>query len=418
MKEMIATNKRNSRVAFFFPFPMLDSVPSLRNAITLLARKGYAIDIFTVRQQTWTEPEFEEKNITIYTKHTGFFREGGIIFPKWICSIISRIYRLFIIQIFRPLLRFLYLRRIFSQRNKSMPYSCIIGVDPEGLIDGAYWAQLFRIPLVYYSLELLFSNEIKTRGGRKLKKLEIELSRQAIFTIIQDEERAKALVEENQISPDNVVLVPNAPLGLARACKNRYLHEKYSIGSEQKILLSAGYISEWTASRDLVRVAATWPDEYVLVMHSRVQAGNDPWVQSLIKEAKSSKVKFSLDPLPFDEYIKMINSADIGLVFYKMLPSSRYTQKNLELVGLSSGKFATYLQNGLPVIVSGADGLRRLVESYKCGIYASEAFEIIEAVKDIMGRYDFYSINAQRCFNEQLEFGRYFVKAIERIDRA
>jgi glycosyltransferase involved in cell wall biosynthesis len=90
--------------------------------------------------------------------------------------------------------------------------------------------------------------------------------------------------------------------------------------------------------------------------------------------------------------------------------------KNLELMGLSSGKLSSYLHSGLPVVVNEAIGPRELVKTYDCGVCVSQASEIEEALKTIFERYDWYAENACRCFNERLEFGRYFESVIKKID--
>ena len=44
---------------------------------------------------------------------------------------------------------------------------------------------------------------------------------------------------------------------------------KYDIPLERKIVLCAGTLRWWAMSREIIAAANNWPEDYVLVMHSR-----------------------------------------------------------------------------------------------------------------------------------------------------
>jgi len=52
-------------------------------------------------------------------------------------------------------------------------------------------------PIGYYSLELLLSYEVSTPAEEQLKAEERQLSRRAAFVVVQDEGRARLLVDDN-----------------------------------------------------------------------------------------------------------------------------------------------------------------------------------------------------------------------------
>src|SRR5437867_824796 len=114
--------------------------------------------------------------------------------------------------------------------HKRSPYCCFIGADPESLIRANDLARFTGVPITYYSLELLLSHEL-TNKTKQLKEQELLLSRKSSFVIIQDQERARLLAEDNEISLDKFILVPNAPLGSARRRPCHYWHDRFGLSS-------------------------------------------------------------------------------------------------------------------------------------------------------------------------------------------
>jgi glycosyltransferase involved in cell wall biosynthesis len=297
----------------------------------------------------------------------------------------------------------------------------MIGVDPEGLVSAAPLAQMLGVPFVFWSFELLFADEITGTKKKKLKEMEIVVNRQAEFSIIQDRWRGNALVQENGLRPESLIYIPNAPRGPARRQKSDYLHRRLGIDPGRRIILCAGMIDRWTMSMELVQVAAFWPEEFVLVMQSHTPR-DGYWTQTYLNEvvrvADPSRVAISFDPIPSSDYRAMMDSADVGLVFYTSQTSSDTTQgRNIRLIGLSSGKLGGFLHSGLPLVVNDAViGPKELVEQWGCGICVSRPEQIGAALETIFRDYDAYASNAVRCFNQELELGARFSKVIERLD--
>ena len=413
-------NHISGRIAIFYPWGNLDTVPSLRNAAIMLADRGYKVEFYTLTDSIFPQPGFDNPAISVCSNQPEVFRERGVVPPAWAKFIPGRFCRYAASHFYRPMARRLSIEPDFRRRHASIPYIAIIGVDPEGLADAAPFADLLRVPLIYWSLELLFSDEITTKNQQTLKSREIVYSRGAAFTIIQDEWRAQALIEENGLDPARVLLVPNAPMGKSIRCPDDFLRERFNIPPERKVVLNAGTIRWWAMSEEIVSSANDWPEEYVLVMHSRQRSygyGSE-YVDSVAGKANPERVIISFDAVSSDQYRNLVNSADIGLAFYNpYVPwSPSMPNKNLELMGLSSGKLSSYLHSGLPVVINEAIGPRELVKTYDCGVCVSQASEIEEALKTIFERYDWYADNACRCFNERLEFGHYFEAVIKKID--
>src|SRR6202022_3409507 len=158
----------------------------------------------------------------------------------------------------------------------------------------------------------------------------------------------------------------------------------------------------------IVDSAGAWPEPWVLVIHTRYEAETSAYVDDLRKRADPRRVWFSLKPVPRQEYDPLIDGADVGLAFYVPTSGSSFTERNVQTIGLSSGKLAYYLRAGLPVIVNRAASIAGLVGSSGCGVAVEDASEIGPALDAIASGYAGFSAGACAFFTEHLDFRRAF----------
>lgn len=392
------------RVAIVLSRAYFDSVPSLYNTALLLAKQGYLVDVFTRVNRRYVAPTFTGGNITLRVLGSD---RNGLGRRQWFKKAIAALSGAKG-AIINP--------ASVWRLNRSHPYLCFIGVEPEGLAEADSLARFVRAPLAYYSLELLLSHEL-TAGDEQLKQLktqEVTLSRKAIMTIIQDSDRARLLGQDNQIPLEKFVMVPNSPLGPAARKPSGYWHKKFNLSPEYRIVLHAGNLSNWTNIDGIIKSTASWPEKWVLVVHTRFNAHASE-VERLRELGAPGRVLFSLEPVPGNEYETLVDGADVGIAFYVSQPGSPSTQQNIETIGLSSGKLAHYLRAGLPVIVNEIKPIGALVRDENCGICVAESDEIGNAIALISSNYDEYSRNAIRVFEERLNFSRGFQEVIKRL---
>jgi hypothetical protein len=297
-----------------------------------------------------------------------------------------------------------------------MPYRCFIGVDPQGLVRADRLACATRAPLIYYSLELLLSAELTSASERRLKLRERVLCDRAAFVIIQDEVRGLLLAEDNRIPPERMVFVPNAPLGPAQRRSSDYWQRRFNLPPQTRVVLHAGSLGDWTGVEDIVSGTGQWPDDWVLVVHTRNHAEASPEVQRLRAVSAPGRVFFSLNPVPRREYDALVEGADVGVAFYVYTPGSVYTQQNIQSIGLSSGKLAYFLRAGVPVVVNREATAGRLVRREGCGVAVNGGADVAEALRRIDHDYAQYSTSACRVFDEQMDFRRSFSEVLRRID--
>ncbi len=413
---------RRGRIGLFFMYDYLESFAFVRDALIMFIDSGYSVDIFIPTSR------FPPKNVAGMERVTMFGNPEAFQFvqnrqPRWIRKLRKggRIYAWLEMNIFRVVLRRSF-HRLLQTRHAACPYVCLIGNDPQGLVSAASWAKLMNVPLAFWSFELLFADEIQEKQGKRLKEKEIEACKAIQFAIIQDKWRSRALIEEDGLASEKILYVPNSQRGAARRQKSDYIYQRYHIEPDRKIVLYAGMIGKWTMSVELVQAAASWPEEYLLVMQSHM-AREKYWAQDYLDEivrlTDPARVILSFDPVPASDYQTLVDSAAVGLVFYSPQTSGDTTQgKNVLLMGLSSGKMGGFLQSGLPIIVNKAViGPKELVQQYRCGICVDTPDQIGEAINTVFRDYNEYSSNAIRCFDQEWELETHFKKVIERIDQ-
>lgn len=388
-------NYRDYRIAIVHPSSNLDSVPSLYNTVCLLAEAGYGVDVYMHFDPAYVRPSFPSDRVELL--------------PAFIPNRKNRrgVWQLLPGRLWQPL--------TILWRHRRAPYLCVIGVDPRGLSLAGQFARLVRVPLAYYSLELTLSYQLTTDQERKAKSEEIALSRQSTFVIIQDEERAQLLVQDNGLDTQRVICVANAPLGKASNIKTDYLRSRFGIPADKTIVLHAGSLHAWACAHQMIGSAREWPDEWVLICHTRHTADRlgREYLAALQYLAESGRVIFSTDPIPNQDYQKLVQSADIGVAFY--CPEDALTGKrddNIYHIGRSSGKLAYYLQAGLPVLVNKIPALDQVVSTYRCGEVVATPSSTMESIKEILGHYSEYSQNAVACFNGEFDFAYQFEKVL------
>lgn len=408
------------RIAIFYPFDNFDTVPTLCNAIILLKKSGYFIDIFSECTTDYLSPDLDSDNINFI-----FFRKEKMIDYTGIKEG-NQLFRVFIIirnkiknglRLLRNTVKFwFYQQRIKEILSRwSSDYAFIIGVDPKGLIFANNMTRKQKIPLIYLSLELLLKSEITSQSDMKMKEDEIAFSREALLVIIQDHNRATILSKENGIELKKFVIVPNSPIGLARRMKSNFWHEKFKLPNNIRIVLYAGSLGKWTGIEDIISSVEAWPEHWLLIVHTRFHAEESAELKELQSIAPPERVIFSTKPVPNAQYAHIVEGADIGIAFYQETKGSTYTQNNIREIGYSSGKIAYYLHAGLPVIVNAFSSIGDVAENAGWGVKVHDKDEISDAIVKISQNYKKYSENACFFFNEHLEFEKHFIIFLKKV---
>lgn len=397
-------------------------MPSLCNTVVLLRRHGYLVDIYTLARPDFKIPEFGDGvNVTILPRV-----DFDPIYPasSWYGpvgnSLVSRLRgRLRILRVvssrIRASLKSFGELLMVAGRHRQKPYQCFIGVDPNGLVKAHALSRFICVPVVYYSLELFLSDELTGFWQRRLKKRERLLSRKAPFIIIQDHLRAGLLVEDNKLPADKFVLVPNSPFGKAHTRTSDYWHRKFGLPKDKKIVLHAGSFGDWTGIDQIAKSTKNWPKNWVLVIHTRNNKESSEEVKELQALVSPDRVFFSLKGVSREEFDELVDAAHIGIAFY--IPSGDvYSQKNIETIGMSSGKISYSLKAGNPVIVNATSSISKFVQEEGCGLVVEEPESISESLSEIDQAYDAFSERAKDAFNNHFDSSKGFSLVLDRIE--
>jgi len=372
-------------IAIFYPEPHIDTNPTMVESIQGFVQSGYSVDVFTTLAEAFPKPCWNNKLIRT-------FRINGS--PKGEKELLNE---------------------DACRQHREGKYAVIIGCDPDGIIAAHAHSLAFRLPLVYLSFEIFFWDELITEEDKLQKKKEIEACKHVNVVIIQDHVRAELLSKENNIDLSKFVLLPVAPKGPARMDNSDFLRRRFNIEKDRIIVLHTGGFEPRTFGHELVASAQNWPDNFVLVIHTRCRDENDQYLLEARKKNDPSKVIFSTEPVSYSSYEKLVNSCDIGLVLQTQ-GFTKYSQKNVYHIGLSSGKLSFYTKFGKPVITNNLPTYENLINAYGAGRVISEIAEMPKAINEILEDYSRIAQNSVHLFEEKLRWDRYFPKVLEKLE--
>ncbi len=433
----------NRRIAFFHSGWLVESQTA--NAVTMFADAGYDVELFTYNRppsqeyvnfeelkkrtkaeiyQLWRFDETSSKPVTpkptngtptLKQRFKSFLRTR---FPSVASShlFLRNAYQSYCLR--RGLAETLLAPGLVDRALKLMAgkqYRCLIGVEKKGLIWAGLVARKLQVPFFYHSLELYTDEDYCCRmlgeephAFRRLRLGERLHHRRAYATIIQDADRARVLFNDNGLdrSKANVFYVPVSVLGDPYKQRSRYLQESLRIPCGRKIILYFGNIWERRYVCELVKVAQTFPDDWVLVMHGPTSGSTTEKIKEL---DEGRKVILSLELVPSEQIQEVIASADVGLLFYSG------QSHNERLTAFSSEKMALYMQCGVPFVAFDYPGFRRLAEDEGCGLVISRLEELPDAIGEILSSDDKFRQRAQRAFCKHYSFAKSFAKVVEAI---
>ena len=295
---------------------------------------------------------------------------------------------------------------------KRRHYSAIFGVDAIGGYCGQRIASLVKRPFFYWSLELIFARDAHRLFERVLIYCGRVATRRAAWIVIQDRERANALLRENQPGHARVILVPNGPAGPPHLRSTDFLYRRLGISRDLKIVLHAGMIGDWVLSAALANSVKSWDKSYCLVLHSNEpRRADEPDIKQLL-DMPEPRLFLSLEPVAASDVDQLISSAYIGVATY-----GQGLGPNWDLIVYASGKLGHYLRNGLPVICSEHPGMRELMAKFHCGLVVESMDEVAAALDTISRDYAAYRAGAIECYRQRYEFSAHFGAVLDALAR-
>ena len=380
----------NKKIAIIHPEGNILYNANLLGMVEIFSEKGYSVDIYCPKMGIAQHSPCSPARMVFYNHAERFVGGIGIAKLRFVRRVLKTV-------------------RTFDEARlceRGVDADLIIGVDREGVILAAKLARMKKIPYGLISYEIFFSGET----GGDFKAEEIQACRDIDFAVSQDPLRAEKLAEENSIPVGKIIGIPVAGRRVEKGGKQFFLHDALGISHNRHIVLYMGEGADWTRMPDLLRYSRDWGDDWVLVVHLRY--GLTPYMRRILKPYKNSKRIF-ISSLPVNsckELTPLLKSADMGVALYQPTYTGPYTGNNLKHLGLSSGKLASYVQNGLPVIVNEIGLWSDSVRACNLGIVVNDKIDL--PPPDELERY------RERCyrfFEEKLDLNKTITPLLDKI---
>jgi glycosyltransferase involved in cell wall biosynthesis len=403
--------QHNLKISYLLSYSSIFHLGAWRNSITLWTRKGHRVNLIQFKDEDFDGMQAElESEYNLIQIPYPMLLKGILYIIKYLFRILSKIglKRISTIgdgidYVFKNsyFVFFAYLRL----RNSNS--DIYIAGDPPSLI-AAYLLSKKKKKnknVIFWELELLLEKELSDFGRRLFKKLEKRYSKYSICAVEFGEKRAQLLRNENDI-PNLVPIfsIPNSLIGTPRLVRYYYFNEKFNIPRDRKIVLLAGSIfNEVKEISDLWDSIEKWPDNFVLVLHSRAKSN---LVQKFVmpKALKDTgRIFFDDDPLSYDKIHFIYASCDIGLILSRLKGE---INSNLYYSDLSLGKLFHYLFSGVPVISRNLFGYDELIEKSGVGLCFDNPLDIGVLMMKIMSNEIYYKENCI-AFSEKYSFEKY-----------
>ena len=356
------------RILIVIPVGYFASIPFVMEMIKTFVANDFYIDILTVDK---LDPHFSIQDEHISIKYIEKKR-----------TFVGRIRHLYEI-----------VRRVRELEDKSK-YKIVFGFSQIGIIT-TWFASLFSdIRYIYLNDELWFNDFEKNIYYYPLKYAEIVASRNAIFTITQDIMRGRLLSRINNLDFNKLKYLPNSRVGCGIVQRSYYLHEMIGCCRSKKLILWIGAVSEGDGALELVEQSKEWSDDYILVFHFRSQTLS-PYKEKIMAYHKKMNVHILTGDFSYDELPAVFSSAHIGIAYY---PDRGI---NARYIGYSSGKINSFLQHGVPCVVSDLIGLH-WVGKTGSGVCVNDISEVSQAIATIDNNYESFSKSAASTFDSLL----------------
>ena len=279
-------------------------------------------------------------------------------------------------------------------------YDLVIGVDRQGLIEAGILHRLTGTPYVFFSFEIMFESETSSR----YKSLERQAAAAASMWLVQDEARARQLELENGLQAANRFLLPLASAGPG-APGPRRLRDRLGVPESMKVAIVIGSVEGWSMTGRILKSVAGWPQDWALIVHERYGRTRERLRSELAQVGHLVGRRIFLSdaaPEMVDDMGTVLAGVSAGLAFYEPDFKGPYSGKNLQHLGMASGKISTYLRYGVPVILN------------DIGLYPGEARRfgfgrVVESPEQIAGHLEYCrdercGSSARSYFLEKLDF--------------
>lgn len=379
------TNERQRQTiqGFFYNDP--DLYPPIVNAIRLLCRAGFAVELFC--------------------RETG--GPHGVSYPPE-----ARIIRLDHRGRGSWAQFFAFVREATGRARTDAGF--FWGHDMHGFLTARLAAWRRRRPLVYHCHDYADPGWM-TAGIRVVHAFERRFARTADAVVIPDAGRAEVIAKDLRLCRAPLVAA-NAPI-LTPLVRRHALREALHARGHRfdKVVFRQGKIGRGHAIEATIRSLPLWqrPDWGFVVMG----LSDEGYLKSLHELAHVLGVAerfVALPPVKYDEILHFTPDADVGHALYEQI------HVNNVHIGTASNKVMEYLAAGVPLLVSPNAKLKQLVADGHCGVWADETdpASIAQGINTLLANaatQEQMGNAARKAFETDYCYDRQFAPAVERM---
>ena len=369
----------NKKVLLVQPYPNVFNNPTTRELINHLNEEGYEIHLWC--RNVDILKFIKESNIVIRSDFILWWIFKSIIINYLCISSITK-----------------FVSWVDSFRFKGTKYNLIISVDRHGLIEASGLNKYLNLKHHNINYEIFFRDETK----RSYKKIEIQSYKDVGKVLIQDNLRATLFSIENNFPLRNIFTVPisESSIQTNHAIKTR-LRDKLGIPLNKKVLISIGSMEEWTMIAEIIELICSLDEKWVLILNSRFGDMPKQFQDIIVRNNISDRVFINQDPVAdISEMHSILDGVSYGLAFYKPIYTNKYLGKNIENIGLASGKIATYCKNNIPVITNANGNISELLFKYNAGLFIKDITKLPSKIDSIIINSD----GPKELFLNELDF--------------
>ena len=379
------------RILIIHPEGNLNNNPNLSGIVEILCENNYNVDIYSRQNSHITQSAPCSSSRFITTSISDPNNTAVIFIPDSVLS--------------EETLSDLY--------NNFKQYDLVVGVD-RGIIEASKIARLIGVPYGLISYEIYFRIE----AGREFKAAEILACRDISFAVCQDRVRSECLSAENHIASEKILQIPVAGRSLIPRKRSYAMHEALGLDRNKKIAIYIGEVNaKWTGFEELFASTGSWDDSWVMVLHQRYG-----YILSNIAEQIKGRENVYLSPFPsldLKDMHLLLDAVDIGIACYvpQMDSPSLLERRNLQHIGMASGKIATYLQHGLPILINEIGEMSEYVRKYNLGKVIDD-FAHTGSILNSLNRNELHTLqeNCQNFFENHLDLERSIVPLLSVIE--
>lgn len=342
----------------------LETMPFALQSVRALNRAGWPVDLFVWQSQTSALQEALGPGV--------WLREPG----RLALSLPKRL------QSYGHALRYGFARN----------YRCLFGLGQIGIFVASAMARVAHCPLVYLNDELPSGCP-----DTVWRRMERRAAQRADFIVTPDSCRNPQLLTELGLAQDTpACALYNVPV-VDHPVPSIDWRRRLGIPHDRHYVVHAGSVADWAQVPEVLATVPYWPQDVVLVLHSRGGEAGDRYRRQLGHLGIEGRVFWSTEPLSEPALHSLLAASLASLGLY------RNSGPNIDLIGYSSGKIMRSLACGTPVIAS-AIGSLDFVTQHALGVQVTHPAEIAGALPGLIAEREALRERCRRFIGTVVSF--------------